>query len=420
LLPALASPAGLCLGSEPQPSRVEATLELPLGALARGARERLDPTERSVAGEAFGGWVEYQVRWRPDPQGLRLASDGSDRLVLSVPVDLRPRIVLRGVGNEGYRQEGCGPFAARVTVPLALAGGTADPRLVPRPAGARIETPGYRCVFHRTVAGTLSSPLVGLLAGRGLPPKVDVVPIFRARVAAAASGALRSAAGRWEALLGGDALAERLRGLAAAPFTPVPNLALGLDLQRVRVHRLAAAADRLVLDATLQGWPRVAFGTAAPGPPRPTVGEPPAATAFWLGAVAGRGDLAVLRRRTGPGAEDVIWLGGGHGGSPGDGRHFPVPLRAVLDQIAGWLDDPDLWGEGRAPAAELRAEVDRFRRVVAHFETPRSLPLGAEADLELGSLRLDLARVWLDADAIRADFVLRGRARVRMRLPVAG
>ena len=76
-----------------------------------------------------------------------------------------------------------------------------------------------------------------------------------------------------------------------------------------------------------------------------------------------------------------------------------------------WLDDRELW-KGVAGIDRLKSEVAAFRRLLALFQQDTQIPIDTRGTLDFSALQLDLKSLWLTDEAIVADVLLSGHAKL--------
>lgn len=132
---------------------------------------------------------------------------------------------------------------------------------------------------------------------------------------------------------------------------------------------------------------------------------------FRLAPVPGRTDLSILQDCKALPAKNIIWLSGQRAAPRGDAYAFEKPIDDVLDQVDAWLDDRELW-KGVAGIDRLKSEVAAFRRLLALFQQDTQIPIDTRGTLDFSALQLDLKSLWLTDEAIVADVLLSGHAKL--------
>ncbi|MDJ0739979.1 MAG: hypothetical protein QNJ91_09695 [Gammaproteobacteria bacterium] len=221
--------------------------------------------------------------------------------------------------------------------------------------------------------------------------------------------------------------------------------AFGVDAPRPRGTGVPAVACDYRVSGTLDGRPRLVFGdtwevrgdsadipaAVAPGfrlPARlmfPTDSAllPDASPQVVSGCVGGfrlrrvpaRADLAVLQRCEASDLGNVIWLSGADSPPAGRVHTFERSMANVLQDVVDWLADPALWA-GVDGAAALHREVAAMHRRLLAFQQDTRLPVDDRGAIHFSALSIDLRRVWVTDEAILADVVLNGNARLDMRV----
>jgi len=219
---------------------------------------------------------------------------------------------------------------------------------------------------------------------------------------------------------------------------------LGFDAPRLQITRLTSKGDVYRISGVVEGHPRLLFGdgwaadesgagdsVAHAGfrlPARllfptdatllPDVSPHKASGclgAFRLHPVPDRRDLAILQRCGTDPVSNVIWLSGANEAPPPHVRMFNRSMTDVLTEIVTWLDDESLW-RGVGDAVALRQKVQEFHELLDLFQKKTTIPVDTRGDVHFYDLNMDLIGVWVNSEAILADVMLTGKARIDVKL----
>ena len=380
------------------------------------------------------GSVGAVIHYQPKASRLRFSADAKGGLRIDVPISVRPEPNSSGLASLGVKTEGCGErdFVLSVRFTPKISGNS----LTFSQKAPAANSGDYRCVIGPNTAGKIFT--------LGKVRSVDVASQIRAEIESRAKVLFTGAADQINGLLADDG---KLGQMARLPVEFGSGIRLGIAFEGFRPLRLRGDGKQLQLDGVLSGRPWLDFGQkpaeAADPADVPAAGQGfhlpavllfPTATAllptvesqqvsaskegtFSLRPVPGRDDLVVLQRSGKDGRENVIWLSSVIGGSGQKQLRFEQPMTGVLDQILAWLNEPELWRDVPG-VVELKIEVAAFRRLVEQFQQETSLPLDDRGMLHFSRLSLDLISVRVSKEAIWADVVLRGQARLDIAWPL--
>ncbi len=385
------------------------------------------------------GEVVSTVPYRIKPKGLQLASNASQSsLTVSLPIDINSSHRIEGMAGAVIGSRGCG--AGEFVLKARYVMDVVSDRLVLNEQRTWVDDGGHECVID--VRGPAKWVTDGIrLIKPDLRTEVDVTSKMRAGVLAQAGPALDQARMQLVAWLGDS---DRVRRLAAAPVSFGRAVKLGLDSAVFVPVDIGVAGDDWVLRGSLGGYPRIRFGSDWPAVtpawadtaavdgfklplkalfPRDrallpesdtTKGSGWSGSAFRLKAIPGREDLVALQHNHDGRVENLIWLSGETGFPENDPMAFDKPMRDVFRELVCWLSRREMW-RGVTGIDALRERVIDVRSTLARFERETRLPLDGRGELFFRDLRVDLRRVWVTDQAIWADLVLQGRARLDMR-----
>lgn len=386
----------------------------------------------------------------PRLKELTVEADRNGTLTLAVPIDVTVTPVRPGKTVHAVDVSGCRPTTFTISLPL-VPNIAKDGRLTFRLGRVTTDNRGYKCRMTTNAVGDLGSAVetrgvLGVIGDvvtwKGIPKAadVDVAQLIRAGIVEIGTALAAARIDQINGLLPGEA---QLRRLIEQPAVFGDAVTLGIDRPALRVLSVAAEGDAYRLMAALQGRPRLLFVdewtadasaagdvTAADGFRLPAtllfptdtdlLPDPMSnAASGWLGAfrlrpVPAKTDLAVLQRRDPDGVKNVVWLSGGqHDWADDRRRVFDQPMSNVLQRVVCWLSDPELWRDVDG-VSELKGEVLAFKRLLERFEEETRIPLGARGSLHFHDLRVDLRSLLVTDEAILADVILHGRARLDM------
>lgn len=442
------------------PSQLRFSVRLPveegLEALVRKAAARSNGNAEVVINTCDGrkivpnqrcnGDVGVKVHARPNAAGITLRPGADGHVTLSVPIPADVYVTfsqrLRDLTDDTCNARTHVDFRlhADVMPRLPAAGAVAfDLRNV------RVDAPGYRCGFKPNAKGgavnVLGDVLRGLTFGKAevIPkvPDVDIAARVTDGVRLAAEGVLAAGIGEFNAALpkAGD-----FEALLRRPAAFGDALSLGIQEGRIVWRRATGNRAFYTLEGEVEGLPWLQFGSnaeapdlrAQPGGAKPGFRLParllfptdehllpdPAMQRvsgcvgnFRLAPVPGRTDLSILQDCKALPAKNIIWLSGQRTAPRGDAYAFEKPIDDVLDQVDAWLDDRELW-KGVAGIDRLKSEVAAFRRLLALFQQDTQIPIDTRGTLDFSALQLDLKSLWLTDEAIVADVLLSGHAKL--------
>lgn len=441
--------------AQPAPlSQIDVTLALSIGEMQkklRAAAAGAPGVQSKTYKERKSGGVGADVTATPNLGALSLTADAKGTFTLRVPIAITVKAVRPGATALAVDVVGCGPTSFNVSVafdPIISDDGRLAFGLGPVTADnaryvCRIKTNAvgdvHEAVKNRGVFGVLGD----VITWKGIPvaADVDVTQAIRARMQAVGSDLAGARIEQINRLLPDD---RQLQRMIQRPAVFGKAVTLGIDRAALRVRRVAAKGDVYQLIGVLQGRPRLLFvdrwsPDTSDVPDAATVDAVdgfrlPATLLFptsdtlvpdptlqnasgWLGSfrlhpVPNKPDLAVLQRRSGEGAKNVVWLSGGqHQQAPVKTRTFDRPMDNVLQEIFDWLNDPQLW-QGVEGVAEMKREVLVFKRLLENFQAETRVPLDGRGSLRFYELVVNLRSLWVTDEAILADVVLHGRARL--------
>ncbi|MCB1724922.1 MAG: hypothetical protein H6959_10345 [Chromatiaceae bacterium] len=392
------------------------------------------------------GDVGVKVHARPNAGGITLqpGADGHVALTVPIPADVYVTFSrqLLDLTDDTCKAKTHVDFRlhADVMPRLPAAGAVVfDLRKV------RVDAPGFRCGFKPNVGGGALN-VVGdawrfLSSGKGpqVPkvPDIDIAARVTDGVKLAAEGVLAAGIGEFNAALpkAGD-----FEALLRRPAAFGDALSLGIQEGRIVWRRATGNRAFYTLEGEVEGLPWLQFGSnaeapdlrAQPGGAKPGFRLParllfptdehllpdPAMQRvsgcvgnFRLAPVPGRTDLSILQDCKALPAKNIIWLSGQRTAPRGDAYAFEKPIDDVLDQVDAWLDDRELW-KGVAGIDRLKSEVAAFRRLLALFQQDTQIPIDTRGTLDFSALQLDLKSLWLTDEAIVADVLLSGHAKL--------
>lgn len=432
-------------------SQFEVVLRLSQGDMEHRLRELAEtwigpekplPVVKRTPLKRFGevvSTVPYQIK----PKGLQVASNASrPSLTVSLPIDINSSHRIDGMAGAVIESRGCG--AGEFILKARYAMDVVSGRLVLNEQRTWVDDGGHECVIG--VRGPAKWVTDGIkLIKPDLRTEVDVTAKMRSGVLAQARPALDHARTQLVAWL---ADADRVRQLAAAPVSFARAVMLGLESTIFVPSDIGIEGDDLVLRGDVGGYPRIHFGVdwpeatpvsgdiadadgfklplkalfprdraLLPEPDTTKVSGWSGGSAFRLKAIPGRNDLVALQHNHDERVENLIWLSGDTGFPENDPMAFDKPMRDVFRELVCWLNRKEMW-RGVTGIDALRKRVVDVRATLARFERETRLPLDGRGELFFRDMRVDLRRVWVTDQAIWADLVLHGRARLEMRYEI--
>jgi hypothetical protein len=410
-------------GSSATLSQIEFNATLSINAIRTKLRQsaaeafRKSPT-KPVSVERDGVRVTVTPKVLANNLGLSSSSNGT--LVVSVPIRIAVKIEKKGLAHL-VGVKGCGDTTFNVSASL-------DPRITATSGlrftlgDVKLDNAAYNCSLHVIV-------------------KVDDVDTrIRKKLKELGGTAFKTRLHEFNSLLPEEA---GLLGMLRKPAEFGGAVTLGIDASRLRIKRVASKGDAYRISGVVEGRPRLLFGDdnwvaqkANPDEVATNAGfrlparllfptDPmllPDASAhkasgclgsFRLHPVPRRRDLAVLQR-CGPNVgSNVIWLSGANEAPPPEVRVFNRSMTNVLNEIITWLDDPSLWS-GVEGISRLRHEVNAFGKLLDAFQEETTIPVDTRGSLHFFDLNMDLTGVWVNGEAIIADVMLTGKARLNI------
>jgi hypothetical protein len=442
-------------------SELAVTARLPFGTLQRRAAEMLAQTDAGLSGSqrivtpfTDAGSVITTVRYQALQDAVSVARGDRGAVRVRLPLRIDADHATEGLAKAVLTRSGCGRH--HFYLDALFQPEVVDGRIVVSERFA-VDSSGYRCTVG--LKGTLEKAVevvdgtrrvIGWVRDKVTGRTTVVEPIdtrreisgdIRAGILAKARDSLDAVRPMLHGML---ANAAAVRGIANRPVVFGGVIALGIDPAAFVASGVAVDDRQVTVSGTLRGRPRIHFGSDWPAPQNAPGGAGAgSATGFRLplqvlfprgeallpvaderaGGGAGfrvlpvpaRPQMVVLEYAEGGTTENLVWLTGSVERPSARATRFDAPMADVLDELHGWLDDPERW-HGVAGIAALKAEVADLQRLLARFESPTDLPLGDAGTLTFRELRVDLQTAWVTPAAIRAKVVLRGRAAVDVTL----
>ncbi len=382
------------------------------------------------------------------PNRLKVTGRANGAIRISVPIRVRVDTAVTGGAELAVYADGCKATTFTLSadfVPSVTPEGTLSYRL----GSVSNNNRRYRCSIVSNSAADAGKHIGEFFAsgfGLGRRPEyskvadVDVSARIQAGLKAFGRDALRARADEFNALLPDE---DDLRALLREPAMFGNALTLGIHAPKLRITQVAAKGDQYRVTGVLEGRPRLVFGDTwvkAPALPEqpadagfhlparllfptdPRLLPDPSSRqvsgcvgGFKLSSVPGSRDLAVLQRCEAGVNGNVVWLSGAREPPTGKVHVYDRSMSNVLDEIVDWLGDPSLW-KGVEGAAKLHQQMRLLRRRLDLFQAGTEIPVDTRGRLHFDSLSVDLDRVWVSEEAILADVILNGRARLDIRL----
>jgi len=406
-------------------SQIEFNATLSINAIRTKLRQSAAAAFRKsppkpVSGERDG--VRVTVTPKVLANGLDLSGSSNGTLVVSVPISIALKIEKKGLAHS-VGVKGCDDTTFNVSA-------TFDPQITST-SGLRftlgdveLDNAAYNCSLHVIV-------------------KVDDVDTrIREKLKELGRTAFETTLDEFNSLLPKDA---ELLGMLRKPAGFGGAVMLGIDAPRLRIKHVAFKGDVYRISGVVEGRPRLLFGDDGWVAQKANPDELAANAGFRLPArllfptdpmllpdssahkasgclgsfrlhpVPGRRDLAVLQR-CGPNVgSNVIWLSGANEAPPPEVRVFNRSMTKVLNEIVTWLDDQSLWS-GVEGIPRLRREVNAFRRLLDVFQEETAIPVDTRGSVHFFDLNMDLIGVWVNDEAIIANVMLTGKARLNIAL----
>lgn len=448
---AVSTPASVT-PDEVSPSRIRISASLSLQALQQKLRNAVAAALKgqTIRAKTYGT-KQVSVTITPtvlsDQLTVRGIADG--RLKVGIPIRVGVGAVISGITNLAVYADGCRDTTFTVSAMLA-------PSISPtgelsyRIQSVANDNTGYRCRIVSTPGADAASDVKEFFdSGLGLGRKPKYGKAVHRDVSTELQAGLRERANA----LFSDRItdfnrmmpdADVLYAMLKNPAVFGTAITLGIDAPSLRVTGVSASGDDYRVNGVLEGFPRLVFGDVweesqqrqvtdsdKPGfhlPARilfPTDRrlrpdasvEPPSGCVggFRLSRVPGRQDMAALQRCDTEAQENVIWLSGRRDVPLSDVFEFDRALTNVLDDIVAWLGDASLW-RGVDGVEALRHEVELMQQRLDGFQWETELPIDTRGVIRFDQLSLDLRRVWVTDEAILADVVLNGQARLDLKL----
>ena len=392
------------------------------------------------------GEVVSTVTYRPRSEDVRLTADAQKNTVtVSLPIDINSRHRIDGTAGAVIESRGCGRgrFILKARYKMRIE----QSRFEVSEQRVWMSDGGYDCVIGARGAARLITDGIRLLK-RDAVTEVNVTDKLRSAVKEKARDLTARASDQLAAWLMDH---EHMRQLAARPVVFGGAIALGLDFTGFTPIRVGIDTDDFVLEGELRGQPRIHFGSDWPqidSPlsdatssnsevkdfslslkalfPRDSALLPAVAydqpgrhpnSLFRIRAIPGRDDLVVLQHKSKSDVENLIWLSGTGTMPEREPVVFQRPMRDVFRELVCWLNREDLWRDVSG-INRLRQRVREVRSALSKFEQETRLPLDQRGELVFSELSVDLRRAWVTEQAIWADIVLRGKARLEIRYAI--
>lgn len=456
--------AGFCFAAaESTPSQLAADALPLLSQIDVTVTVSLDPVQshlRQALAQQYRGSPDYVIERGPKDgrvkvtadvrsNGLTVSGRATGNLVVSLPVAVTVTTKLSTAASLAVYRQGCRNTTFTLSAEFQPTFSPAG-KLQYRLGNVWTDNGRYTCKIVSNVAadaGTaiinLGKTLDGLFKGKGVARAVDVniASMIRDGLVGLGKKGFGDKAKAFNKLLPAPA---QLRQLLEKPAMFGGAVTLGIDAPRLRVRSAAVKGREYRLTGSVEGRPRLRFGDdwaaaevdsaeyqTVDGfrlPARllfPT--DPsllPDASAqqvsgclggFRLAPVPDRQDMAVLQRCSTGSASNVIWLSGAGNVPPSRGFQFDRRMSDVFTEIIAWLNDPDLWGSVDG-IARLRNEVAGVQRLLQRFQEDTRIPVDQRGSLHFYELAVDLDRIWVTKEAILADVMLHGKAKLDIRL----
>ena len=421
------------------PSVLPVALTLNSARIQQAVRETLGAeVKRGVAeGTLYDGAVSYSLNWSVDMSRNSVSfsnSGGRVLMELGATLNLSPNFSLRKGAETIYAGSGCGRTNVSLLFSVALT--AHDGALISTRQPVKVSfAQGYICVYDRNILGDVRNWFT-----RDTKKQIDVVPLMASGIKAKVDSLGAQLATSVSTLTAGDSLLRHLNQHLFQPWQISQNLWLWAKVQDLDIGALTVSKGNLSLSGKMVALPRFAFGSGLPklvdGPTGPSstsgdrfyipfdlliprdpmaVNQPESIEmskpGYRFRAVNSAPGIAALQRYQADLEEDVVLLQGGGTHSAGERIPMEGPINAVLKEIVDWLETNS--GVRAATASSLDRllrEVRRVASLVAHFQRPRTIPLGAMGGLTLSDLSADLQWVSLEPNNIRAGVMLNGRA----------
>jgi len=438
-------------GADVALSQIDFTATLSLGAIQDKLRSATAEAIRSSppAARTYGPKT-VRVKVTPSVDAARLSVTGlsNGTIRISVPVRVRVDTAVSGGAELAVYADGCKATTFMISADFTPVV-TPDGGLSYSLSDVTNNNRRYRCsiVSNSTAdAGKHIGEFFASGFGFGRTPDyskvadVDVSRRIQGGLRAFGRAAFRARADDFDALLPDE---SALYAMLRKPAMFGNALTLGIHALRLRVTKVAAQGDQYQVSGVLEGQPRLVFGdtwvkapvvsdqAADPGfhlPARllfPTNTRllPDSAVrqasgcvgGFRLSSVPDRQDLAVLQRCEAGAQGNVVWLSGTREPPSGKVHAYNRSMSNVLGEIIDWLGDRALW-RGVEGAAKLHHRMLLLRQRLDLFQQGTEIPVDTRGRLHFSRLSVDLNRVWVSEEAILADVILNGKARLDIQL----